>query len=154
MRTAIPRPKTRALAAFAFHGCIMSIRRLVSVLLLMAYLPACTSFQATTQPLPELTAPPKTVKKARITTVTGARIELGYIHVVNDTLYGTPEVPRPEPGPVAIAISDIKTVEVKKSDGTSTALLVGGIVLVIVVGAVAWSNSDWLDFSGWETEGQ
>ncbi|MEZ4412323.1 MAG: hypothetical protein R2910_05005 [Gemmatimonadales bacterium] len=99
----------------------------------MAYLPACTSFQATTQPLPELTAPPKTVKKARITTVTGARIELGYIHVVNDTLYGTSEVPRPEPGPVAIAISDIKTVEVRKADPWAYALIAVGIVGVVVL---------------------
>jgi hypothetical protein len=128
----------------------MSFRRVVSALLLVAYLPACTSFQATSQPLPELTAPPKSVKKARITTVTGARIELGYIHVANDTLYGTPEVPRPDGGLVAIALADIKTVEVRKVDGSDTAMLVGGIVLLVVVGVVAYSNSNWLDLSGME----
>ncbi len=126
----------------------MSNRKLVSALLLLAYLPACTSFQATSQPLTELTAPPKTVKKARITTTSGARIELGNLRVANDTLYGEPEVPRPEPGPIAIALADITTVEVRKADGMGTAILVGGIVLVIVVGAVSYSNSNWLDFSG------
>jgi hypothetical protein len=121
----------------------MSIRKLVSALLLLAYLPACTSFQATSQPLTELTAPPKTVKKARITTTSGARIELGNLRVANDTLYGEPEVPRPEPGPVAIALTDIKTVEVHKVDGTMTAILVIGIVGVLVVGAIAASNIDY-----------
>lgn len=111
----------------------VSVRKVVSALLLMAYLPACTSFQATTQPLPELTAPPKTVKKARITTVTGARIELGYIHVANDTLYGTPEVSRPEPGPVAIALADIKTVEVRKADPWAYALIGLGLVGLVAL---------------------
>jgi hypothetical protein len=121
----------------------MSIRKLVSALLLLAYLPACTSFQATTQPLSELTAPPKTVKKARITTTSGARIELGNLRVANDTLYGEPAVPRPEPGPMAIPLADIKKVEVHKADLASTAVLIGGIVLLVVGGAIAYANDDW-----------
>lgn len=111
----------------------MSIRTLVSFLLLIAYLPACTSFQATTQPLPELTAPPKTVKKARITTVTGARIELGDLRVANDTLYGTPEAARPDGGAVAIALTEIKTVEVRRANPWGYALLglgLAGLVLL------------------------
>lgn len=130
----------------------MSIRTFVSAILLLAYLPACTSFQATTQPLSELTAPPKPADKVRITTSDGAQREVDAPRVVNDTLYGTAweTDPSGKPGavPVALPLSEIRTVEVRKSDGTNTAILVGGIVLVVVVAAVAWSNSDWLDLSG------
>jgi len=130
----------------------MSFRRVVSALLLIAYLPACTSFQATSQPLSELTAPPKPAEKVRITTSDGKQRDVDAPRVVNDTLYGSAweTGPSGKPGAVAVALplSEVRTVEVRKSDGTNTAILIGGIVLIFVVGAVAWSNSDWLDLSG------
>jgi len=134
------------------------MRSLTSAVLLLAYLPACTSFQATTRPLPELTAPPKPVKTVRVTTTAGTSIEVDAPRVVNDTLFGSAWMAgsggKQTAEPVALPLTDIQTVKVKKSDGTSTALLVGGIVLVIVVGTVAWANSDWLDLSGAGLEGK
>ncbi len=130
------------LVELAYQEDAMPIRRLVSAVLLMAYLPACTSFQATTQPLSELTAPPRTVKRARITTTSGARIELSNLRVANDTLYGEPEVQRPEPGPMGIALADVQAVEVRKADGTKTAILVGSIVAATVIALVSGSNDD------------
>jgi len=136
----------------------MSFRRVVSIFLLLAYVPACTSFQSTSQPLAELTAPPKPVKTVRVVTTAGTSIEVDAPRVVNDTLFGSAWTAgsggKQTAEPVALPLTDIQTVKVKKSDGTSTALLVGGIVLVIVVGAVAWSNSDWLDLSGAGLEGK
>jgi len=51
----------------------MWVRRLNSLVLLTAYLPACASSQPTTTPHPELTAPPKPVKQARVAPTHGCR---------------------------------------------------------------------------------
>jgi hypothetical protein len=126
----------------------MSIRRLVSALLLVTYLPACTSFQATTQPVAELTAPPKSVEKMRVVTTTGATIELEYPRVVNDTLYGGPVTSTTKAGPIAVPVADIQTIEIRKSDGGKTAMLVVGIGAVFALLAVAASNINYMG-SGW-----
>jgi hypothetical protein len=123
----------------------MSFRRAVSALLLAAYLPACTSFQATSQPLTELTAPPKPVDKVRVTTTAGAQLEVDAPRVVNDTLFGsswTAEAGgKQTTEAVALPLADIRTVEVKKSDGTTTLLVIVGIVAVVVLLGVAAHNT-------------
>jgi hypothetical protein len=122
----------------------MSIRRVVSALLFVTYLPACTSFQATTQPVAELTAPPKSVEKMRVITTKGATIELEYPRVVNDTLYGGPVTSATKAGPVAVPVAEIRTIEVRKSDGGKTAVLIVGIGAVIALLAVAASNINYI----------
>ena len=67
----------------------MSFRRVVSALMLAAYLPACTSYQATTQPVAEVTAAPTPPKHLRVTTTDGAVVEVDDPRVANDTLYGS-----------------------------------------------------------------
>jgi hypothetical protein len=123
----------------------MSFRRVVSALLLIAYLPACTSFQATTQPLSELTAPPQPVDKVRVTTTAGAQIEVNAPRVVNDTLFGSAWAAgsggKQAAAPVALPLADIRTVEVRKSDGGTTAILVVGIVGVVVLLGIASMNA-------------
>lgn len=123
----------------------MSFRRAVSALLLIAYLPACTSFQATTQPLSELTAPPKPVEKIRVTTSAGAQIEVDAPRVANDTLYGSTWAAgaggKQAVAPVALPLADIRTVEVKKSDGATTALVLVGVVGVVLLIGVATKNT-------------
>jgi hypothetical protein len=123
----------------------MSFRRVVSALMLAAYLPACTSYQATTQPVAEVTAAPTPPKHLRVTTTDGAVVEVDDPRVANDTLYGstwtTGAGGKQSAGVITIPISDIRTVEVRKSDGTKTLLLVGGIVAVLIVGTVSCSNS-------------
>jgi hypothetical protein len=126
----------------------MSFRRAVSVLLLAAYLPACTSFQSTSQPLTELTAPPKPVNKVRVTTTAGRAIEVDAPRVVNDTLFGSTWTAgsggKAGAQAVALPLVDIRTVEVRKSDSGSTVILVvaivGGVVLLAVAGN-AWTSS-------------
>ena len=123
----------------------MALRRVVSALLLITYLPACTSFQATTQPLPELTAPPHPVDRVRITDTTGARIDVSAPRVVNDTLFGstwtTGAGGKQAESAVSLPLSAIQMVEVRKTDGGTTAILVIGIVGVAVVLAVVSQNT-------------
>jgi hypothetical protein len=126
----------------------MSIRRVVSALLLVTYLPACTSFQATTQPVADLTAPPKSVEKMRVITTKGATIELEYPRVVNDTLYGGPVTSTTKAGPIAVPVTDIRTIEIRKSDGGKTVALIVGIGAVLALLAVAASNINYMG-SGW-----
>jgi len=122
----------------------MSFRRAVSALLLIAYLPACTSFQSTSQPLTELTAPPKPVNKVRVSTSAGTSIEVDAPRVVNDTLFGSTWTAgsggKQTAEAVALPLTDIRTVEVKKTDGTTTALVLVGVVGVIVLVAVVGGN--------------
>lgn len=123
----------------------MSFRRVLSALLLIAYLPACTSFQSTSQSLTELTAPPQPVKTVRVTTTDGTSIEVDAPRVVNDTLFGSAWTAGPggkqTAEPVALPLADIRTVEVKKSDGTTTALVIVGVVGVIALLAVVSDNT-------------
>ncbi len=131
----------------------MRFRRMVSLLLLAAYLPACTSYQPTTQPLAELTASPKPLEHVRVTTVAGATLTVDAPRVVDDSLFGTTVVIKkgaPTTQPVAMPLADIRTVQVRKSDGTATMVLVVGIVGAAVLIGVATSNAldDWtLDFA-------
>ena len=119
----------------------MSFRRVVSLLLLAAYLPACTSYQATTQPVAELTAAPKPPEHLRVTTTDGAQIDVNDPRVANDTLYGstwtTGAGGEQRAGVMTIPLADIRTVEVRKSDGTKTLLLVGGFVAVTLIAGLA-----------------
>ena len=123
----------------------MRVSNLISVLLLAAYLPACTSFQATGQPLADLTAPPQPVNKVRVTTTAGRAIEVDAPRVVNDTLFGSAWTAgsggRQVAEAVALPLADIRTVEVKKSDGTTTALVIVGVVGVIALLAVVSANT-------------
>jgi len=123
----------------------MSFRRVVSLLLLAAYLPACTSFQVTSQPLAQLTAQPTPVEKVRVTTADGAQIDVNSPRVTNDTLYGSMWTAasggKQSAGVVTIPVTDIRTVEVRKSDGSSTAMLVIGIVAAVVLLGVAFGNA-------------
>jgi len=122
----------------------MSTRRVVSALLLIAYLSACTSFQSTSEPLVQLTAEPKPVKTVRVTTTAGTSIEVDTPRVVNDTLFGSTWTAgsggKQASQAVVLPLADIQTVEVKKSDGTATVLVVAGVVGVIVLLGVATMN--------------
>ena len=120
----------------------MSVRRVVSTLLLAAYLPACTSYQATTQPLAELTATPKPPEHLRVTTTAGAKFIVDAPRVVNDSLFGTTVAVDSKGTPttkaVAMPIADIRTAEVQKSDGSTAVIVVVGIVGVL---AIAYATS-------------
>jgi hypothetical protein len=126
----------------------MSFRRVVSLLLLAAYLPACTSFRPAPEPLTALNAGSKPVKQVRVVTTNGAQIDVNAPRVANDTLFGTTWMTGPGgkqvSEAVAISVADLRTVEVRRSDGGKTALLIGGIVVgMILLSAAGCSDSDY-----------
>jgi hypothetical protein len=136
----------------------MRFRPVISALLLVAYLPACTSFQATTQPLAELTAPPKPVKSVRVTTIDNRSLELEHPRVAGDTLYGASLTfgARGEPTSeaVAIPVAEVRLVEVQRPDDTKSMV---GVVAAVAIGAamiVGASHAmdhmfDGVTLSGW-----
>jgi len=126
----------------------MRFRPVVSVIVLAAYLPACTSYQATTQPLAELTASPERPEHLRVTTNAGAQLDFNAPRVAHDTLYGSTWITgaggQQSAGIMAVPVADIRTVEVRKADGTKTLMLVGGIVGgILLLGAAGCGSQDY-----------
>ena len=121
----------------------MSIRRVVSLLLVAAYLPACAHYQPTARPLAELTAPPDPVQQVRVTLTNGTRIQVTSPRVESDTLRGTEGYSRTSGPPVAIPLAAITKVEMvqpakKLSTGAAIAIVVvtaGLVALLVVAGA-------------------
>lgn len=104
----------------------MSIRRVVSLLLLAAYLPGCTAYHGTDQSLATLTAPPKPVSGVRVTTVEGARIQVRSPQVRSDSLHGFTKTHGADTTWVALPLAGIRSTEVQKVDAVMT---VGGVAL-------------------------
>lgn len=130
----------------------MRFRRVVSLLLLAAYLPACAHYQPTAQPLAELTAPPDPVRQVRVTLTNGTRVQVTSPRVESDTLRGTEGYSRTSGPPVAIPLTAITKVEMvqppkKLSTGAAIAIAVvtAGVVALLVVGA---QELDELDYWG------
>lgn len=118
----------------------MPHRRLVASLLLAAYLSACVSYQATNQPLAELTASPKPVGRVCITRRNGTRLEVRQPRVTADSLLGMNAASGTDAGRIAIALADIQSAEVKKFDtGKTVALIVilGGTFALMTAAATA-----------------
>lgn len=103
--------------------------RWVAALLLLAYLPACTSYQTMTDPVGGLQ--PKSVEKARVTTDSGKRFEIMFPRVNGDSLQGTTR----DGAPVSVAMANVREVEVRAPSDTKVVLLVFGILL-LTAGAV------------------
>jgi len=119
----------------------MRRRSIASLCLLLAYLPACTSWQVTTTPLPELAASPSTSPDLRVTTASGGRFELLSARVIEDSLVGV--IPYPGSGRRAVAVPDITKVEVQKPNASRTAAVI--LLPMLVLGMVAEMNaiSNW-----------
>jgi len=115
----------------------MRPRRWIAVVLLALYLSACAHYQATQEPLAQLTAPPKPVRQARVTLTDGRRVQVTNPRVEADTLRGAEGYDRTSGPPVAIPLADITGVEVvPRSNTGKTLLIVGGVALG--VGIFAW----------------
>jgi hypothetical protein len=121
----------------------MRFRPVLSALLLAAYLPACTSFQGTAEPVASLTVPPKPAEQLRVTTFDGALVRVAAPRVAHDTLYGYIGAVEPGAATVAIPLSSIHLVEVQKNNTMGTILVTTGIVVGVfaVLGAI-WAASD------------
>jgi len=108
----------------------MLFRRTVSMLLLAAYLPACTAYRLTDEPLAQLTASPKPVGRVCVTKLNGIQVEVWEPRVAGDTLFGSNAAPGKATAGVAIALADIQSTEVRKFDTGRT------VVAVVVIGGV------------------
>ena len=118
---------------------------MLSALLLASYLPACTSYQATTHPLVSLTAEPEPVSQLIITTADSTRIKIRSPRVAGDTLHGYTKVHHNDTTWVAIPLSEIRVTKVRKSDPVETAILavtVTAAILVVGYGAFVIANED------------
>ena len=124
----------------------MRFRPMLSVILLAAYLPACMSYQATTQPLAELTAPPAPVESIRVTTTDGRRLTLASPRVIGDTLKGFRPDADIDPTVVAVPLAQVRSVEIRKKDegGTAGLSLAVAAVLVVVGAAVMCGPDSWI----------
>jgi len=111
----------------------MPSRRVLSALLLAAYLPACSSYKATTQPLASLTAEPEPVSQVRITTADSSHLKVRAPRVVGDTLHGYTGIHGHDTTWVAIPLSEIRVTKVRKPDGVETAALAVTVTAAIVV---------------------
>ena len=109
----------------------MSIRRIVSLLLLAAYLPACTAYHQTDASVAQLTASPKPVDRIRVTKLDGTRVQIWGPRVALDSVIGMNQAPGKETGRVAIALADIQSLEVKEVDALMTGVGVVGTLVGI-----------------------
>jgi hypothetical protein len=130
----------------------MSIKRFLAMLMLVAYLPACAHYQPTTQPLPELTAPPKPVKQIRVTLTNGSRVQVTSPHMESDTLRGTEGYARTSGPPVAIPLAEVTAVEVVPPSSMSggTKMLVAAVAVGLGVLVISWGKK--LGDCGWMCE--
>jgi len=123
----------------------MRAQRLRSLLLLAAYLPACSSYQVTTEPVAVLTAQPAPAKTLLVTTIRQATLEVQDPTVLRDTLFGTlltvTSRGAPSTEPLRLPLSEIAKVEVRKPDATKTTILVVALVGFVVAMTVAASNA-------------
>jgi hypothetical protein len=117
----------------------MRCRRAVSLLLLAACLPACTSYGSTSQSLPELTASPQGVPQLRVTTRAGTKVEMWSPRLMGDTLRGFADPPGERQRVVFVPVSEIQGTEVLKTNAVKTTLAVVGVgaLLLGLVGTVA-----------------
>jgi hypothetical protein len=128
----------------------MPHRRFVAALLLSAYLPACTAYHQTEQPLAQLTASPKPVGRLCITKRNGVRVEVREPRVISDSLVGQTSTPGQAEGRVAIALAEIQSSAVRKFDAGKTVavlVIIGGSIALMSAAMNAMMDDMWGDTS-------
>lgn len=120
-------------------------------LLLAALLLNCTTWRAQTAPPPQDALPHGKVREARVWLADSTVARLGAAYVAGDTLWGVPgsrgrsdalpaTVASPEP-PIGISLSEVRRIEVRKTDPVKTALLIVGVgaAVALAIGAIAYA---------------
>lgn len=111
-------------------------RALLSMLVLVSYLNACSRWQVQAAPTTSvLTKHPG--KDVRVTTAEGQRIKLQKPTIIGDTVVG-----RRDTTTVAIPLQSVREVAVRRTDVARTALLIVGIGAVAFVAAGLISCAD------------
>ena len=131
---------------------LRTFRSAIGYLLLLTYLPACTSWHVGT-PTPAAFVQREQPEHVRVTRVDGSQIMLVGPNVQGDTLYGKRETltARSEPTtePFSVPLADVQSVAVRRFSAGKTLLLVGGVIGGILV---AWVI-DCSGRSGWAAIG-
>lgn len=110
--------------------------RLISVLLLALYLPACTTLQPLSDPVGGLQPAPKPVTEARITLRSGDQMLFKSPKVVGDSILGTTK----SGARGAVALADVSYVEAPRTNGVLTAFFVLGVAgLTLLAGVLIHS---------------
>jgi len=106
--------------------------RLAAALLLLTYLPGCSTYGVMSDPAAELQTAPTPVMDARVILRTGERYNIRSPRIDGDTLRGFSEK-----GPaVSFPVANISWLEAQQPSGIRTAALVAGVVVTVV--AVAY----------------
>jgi len=105
----------------------MRYTRFVALVLLAVHLPACTSYQTLADPVADLQASPKPVKKVWVTLQSGAHFQLTSPYVEGDSIRGVSELSRATSVPMA----DVVRVEVRTLSAAKTVGLILAIPVVI-----------------------
>ena len=113
--------------------------RVIAAVLLLAYLPACSSWRVENVS-PQALIEAKHPTQVRVSRPDGTKQVLHQPSIAGDTLRGSAQEP-------AIPLDDVRTVETRHRNTGKSLLLVGGILIVggIVAVAIVCSTEDCLD---------
>ncbi len=104
------------------------LRRVVLPLTLLAFMSACHKWVPLEPPVARAIAEAES-GTIRITLADSSRMVLKARRIEGDSLYATDE----KTHAVTLPLHDVLAVEEEKTDGAMTALLIGGIVLVVAI---------------------
>jgi CheY-like chemotaxis protein len=108
-------------------------RRLIAVLLLITYLPACQTWRAE-KAVPQELIESSHEKEIRVVRLDGTKQVLHNARIRADTLWGTMPEPR-------IALADVQAVETQHSSPGKSLLLAGGLITGTILVWAAWCQS-------------
>lgn len=121
-------------------------RAAIAALLLLVYLPACTSWRVGT-PTPSAFVEREHPQRARVTRTDGTQVMVNEPTVAGDTLVGT--LANHDATRVTIPLAEVQSVAVRKFSTGKTLLVVGGVLGVVVI---AWII-DCSGRTGWDAIG-
>lgn len=118
----------------------MRYTRLIAVVLLAAYLPACATYSVMPDPATTLQAPQTELQGVRVTLRSGEQVDLQSPRVEGDSLRGT----WPNSLVKSVALTDVAAVQVKQVSAGKTAGLVLGAAAV-----AAWAVIGFMVVTGY-----
>jgi curli biogenesis system outer membrane secretion channel CsgG len=117
----------------------MRVTRLIAAILLAAYLPACATYSVMPDPASTLKAPQTEFKQVRVTLRSGESFEIRSPQVDGDSLRG--QLP---PGVWSGALADIRSVEIRRTDGAKTAAFTAAVIIAVAIVWKAVNVDYWL----------
>ena len=124
-------------------------RRVLASLLVVLTLAGCSSWRPVRAPLAAGLAGPEAPRSVRVRLVDGTSFDLGQPSVTADSLrgqrvigvdyIGRSSITRTEAH--AVALAEVRVIEVKHHDGAKTALVVIGSVLFVAAALAVWVGS-------------